>query len=140
MSRITPTAVMLVMFLFVSGAAATAGPPAEYSVDTMPPVVVKTVPQAGDTKVDPSITEIRATFSKEMMDGNWSWVQISDESFPKIAGKVHYLEDKRTCVLPVKLEGGKTYVIWLNSERFNNFKDRERRPAIPYLLVFETSQ
>ena len=48
--------------------------------------------------------------------------------------------DKRTCVLPVKLEGGKTYVIWLNSERFNNFKDPQRRPAIPYLLVFETRE
>ena len=140
MSRMTVTAVMLVMLMIVSGAKATAGPPAEYSVETMSPVVVKTVPQAGDTKVDPSITEIHATFSKEMMDGNWSWVQISDESFPKMNGKIHYLADKRTCVLPVKLEGGKTYVLWLNSQRFNNFKDPQRRPAIPYLLVFETRE
>ena len=40
----------------------------EDSVATLPPVVVKTVPQAGDTKVKPSITQIRVTFSKKMTE------------------------------------------------------------------------
>ena len=38
----------------------------------------------------------------------------------------------------VKLEKGRTYVIWLNSEKFENFKDASGNPAVPYLLVFET--
>lgn len=113
--------------------------PKQISVATMPPVVVKTVPQSGDTSVDPSISEIRVTFSKDMMDGSWSWTQISDETFPKMAGKPRYLADKRTCVLPVKLEPGKTYVSWLNSAKFGNFKDTNGRSAVPYLLVFETA-
>lgn len=114
-------------------------PQAEITVETMPPVVVKTFPQAGDSHVDPSIREIKATFSKEMLTKEmWSWVKYSDETFPKIAGKIHFLADKKTCVLPVKLEPNKTYVIWINSQRWNHFKDKNKNPAIPYLLVFKT--
>jgi RNA polymerase sigma-70 factor (ECF subfamily) len=107
------------------------------SVAALPPVVVKTVPQAGDTQVDPSVTEIQGTFSKKMTDRNWSWAG-ADESW--VTGKPHYLVGGKTCVLPVKLEPGKTYVVWLNSPSFRNFKDSQGQSAIPYLLVFETAK
>ena len=51
---------------------------------------------------------------------------------------IPYEKDKRTCVLKVTLESGKTYAIWVNSEKFTNFKDADGRPAVPYLLVFQT--
>ena len=109
------------------------------SVEILPPVVVESVPQSGDTLVDAEkVKEIRVTFSKDMMNGNWSLVQVSNETFPKSAGKPHYAKDKRTCVIPVALKPGRTYVIWLNSEKFANFKDAGGRSAVPYLLVFET--
>jgi RNA polymerase sigma-70 factor (ECF subfamily) len=109
------------------------------TVQSMPPVVVKTSPQAGDTNVDPALKEIKVTFSKDMMTQDmWSWVEVSKESFPQIVDKVKFLGDKRTCVAPVKLEPGKTYAIWFNSEKFNYFKDKDRNPAVPYLLVFQT--
>jgi len=109
------------------------------SVATTPPVVVKTVPQAGDTEVDAATTkEIRVTFSKDMADKSWSWTQTSKETFPTTTGKPHYEKDKRNCVLPVKLEPGRTYVIWLNPERFQGFRDTDGRPAVFYPLVFET--
>lgn len=108
-------------------------------VNSKPPVVVQTVPQSGDTSVDPALGEIRVTFSKDMMTKDmWSWVMESKETFPTITGKVRYLDDKRTCVAPVKLEPGKTYVIWINSRQYNSFRDVANRPAIPYLLVFQT--
>ncbi len=111
------------------------------TVHTMPPVVVKTFPQAGDTAVDPSISEISVTFSKEMMTQEmWSWVIVSKESFPQLVGDVRYLNDKRTCVAPVKLEAGKTYAIWFNSVKYNDFRDKNNNPAIPYLLVFQTRE
>jgi RNA polymerase sigma-70 factor (ECF subfamily) len=111
----------------------------EISVKGLPPVVVKTVPQSGDTKVDADkIKEIRVTFSKDMMDKSWSWSQLSNDTTPKATGKVHYDKDQRTCVLPVKLEAGKTYAFWLNSEKFTNFKDADGNSAVPYLLVFQT--
>lgn len=112
------------------------------SVETMPPSVIKTVPQAGDINVDPAITEIRVTFSKEMMtDNQWSWCNYSPETFPDIdKSGIRYLPDKRTCLLPVKLKAGRTYIIWINTQQYNYFKDKNRNSAIPYLLVFQTRQ
>lgn len=110
----------------------------EISLATVPPVVIKTVPESGADNVDPGSSEIRVTFSKEMQDGSWSWTTLSQESFPKTDGKPRYLADNRTCVLPVKLEPGRTYAIWVNSKKFDNFKDTKGRPAVPYLLVFKT--
>jgi RNA polymerase sigma-70 factor (ECF subfamily) len=111
------------------------------TVKSMPPSVVKTVPQAGDTAVDPSLKEISVTFSKDMMtEEMWSWCSQSPQTFPEIdKTKIRYLKDKRTCVLPVKLRTGKTYVIWINSQKFNHFKDTENNSAVPYLLVFQTA-
>jgi RNA polymerase sigma-70 factor (ECF subfamily) len=110
-------------------------------VDLMPPVVINTVPQSGDTGVDPSKTSIKVTFSKRMKTNNmWSWVKVSDETFPEITGKIQYLADEKTCILPVKLEPGKTYIIWINSKKYNSFRDKNNTPAVPYLLVFETKK
>jgi RNA polymerase sigma-70 factor (ECF subfamily) len=117
-----------------------AGRANDIAPESVPPVVVKTVPEAGSDAVDPKTAEIKVTFSKDMRDGSWSWATLSEESFPKTDGKPKYLADKRTCVLPVKLEPGKTYAVWLNSEKFDNFKDADGRAAVPYLLVFKTKK
>jgi hypothetical protein len=102
------------------------------------PAVIKTSPESGANNVDPSISEIRVTFNKEMMDQSWSWVQVAPENFPELTGIPRYLEDRRTCVVNVKLEPGKTYIIWMNTQKFVNFKDKDGHPAQPYLLIFET--
>jgi RNA polymerase sigma-70 factor (ECF subfamily) len=135
MKRIAVALVGLVIGLYVTAALAD-----EVTLESVPPVVVKTVPEAGAGEVDPKLTEIKVTFSKDMQDGTWSWATLSEESFPKLNGKPKYLADKRTCVLPVKLEPGKTYAIWVNSEKFKNFKDVDGRSAVPYLLVFKTKK
>lgn len=110
----------------------------EITLESVPPVVAKTVPEAGATDVDPMLTEIQVTFSKDMKDRTWSWSTASTESFPKMNGKPKYLDNKRTCVAPVKLEPGKTYAIGVNSRKFGNFKDTFGKSAVPYLLVFKT--
>jgi RNA polymerase sigma-70 factor (ECF subfamily) len=106
--------------------------------EPFPPIVLKTIPATGATDVDPALTEIRVTFSKEMHDGSWSWVTLSKERFPEVTGKIHYEKDKRTCVLPVKLEPGKNYAISVNSQRFANFRDTQDNRAVPYMLLFRT--
>jgi len=111
---------------------------AEISLESAPPVVVRTVPAAGATEVDPVLTEIRATYSKAMQDGSWSWSTWGEENYPETTGKPHYLGDARTCVLPVKLQPNKFYAIWLNSDKFKNFTDTGGRSAVPYLLTFFT--
>ena len=109
------------------------------SIETLPPVVVKTVPAAGDDAVDPATREIRVTFSKDMLtEKMWSLVTVSQETFPKIDGQMKYLPDKRTFVAPVKLEPGRTYALWVNQGRFAGFRDAGNHPAAPYLLVFRT--
>ena len=115
-----------------------AGPSDKLSVKTLPPVVVKTVPQSGDTAVDATQTkEIRVTFSKKMTDKSWSWSQMSKETALPIKS-VRLDKDGKTCIATVDLKPGKTYVTWLNSERFRNFVDVGGLPSVPYLLVFET--
>lgn len=112
----------------------------ETTLESAPPVVVKSTPVAGASDVDPATNEIKVTFSKEMQDGSWSWCTLGDDSFPETTGKPKYQDDRRTCVLPVKLRPGKTYAVWLNTEKFQNFKDAQGRTAVPYLLVFKTKE
>ncbi len=110
------------------------------SIEAMPPVVIKTVPESGTTGVRPGEMEIKVTFSKEMRDGTWSWSTAWKDSTPEIIGKPAYDASKRTCVIKVKLEPNKTYAYWLNSQKFQNFKDSLNHPAVPYLLAFETAK
>ena len=112
----------------------------EITLETARPVVIKSVPEAGSNVVDPGTTEIRVTFSKDMQPGVWSWGMTSKESYPGTSESPRYLEDKRTCVLPVKLQPGKTYAVWINTENLQNFKDTKGMVAVPYLLVFKTRE
>jgi hypothetical protein len=119
-------------------------PPATAEDDSklnqQPPVVVETAPASGTRDVPPGETEIRVRFSKPMTDGSWSWSTAWENSTPDFIGSPHYEADGRTCVAKVKLEPDRTYAFWLNSEKFLNFRDAENRPAVPYLLIFQTKQ
>ena len=110
------------------------------TVESLPPVVVKTVPESGTKDVAPGVVEIKVTFSKEMADNSWSWSTAWKDSSPEMIGKPNYDTDRKTCVVKVKLEPGKTYGYWLNSQKFTNFKDNQGHAAVPYLLVFRTKE
>lgn len=137
LARTAPAATIAALALAFTGPAATARAD-DLALASAPPVVVKTVPAAGSEGVDPNLKEIAITFTKEMADGSYSVVNYSPGNAPKFAGKPRYSDDKKTCFVPVKLEPGRCYAVWLNTTRFQNFKDSEGRAAIPYLLVFET--
>ncbi len=108
------------------------------TVDFLPPSVVKTVPMAGDREVDPGLDRICVTFSKPMQDGTWSWSYVSPETFPLLLAGPEFLSDKKTCCIRVRLEPGRSYAIWINSQNAKNFKDTGNRPAVPYLITFQT--
>ena len=134
-----------IMIIALATAAATTAALAEdnagMTVKSMPPAVIATIPQSGDMAVDPKLKEIRVAFSKDMLTNRmWAVCQVSKETFPKTKGNIHYLPDMRTCVIPVKLEPGKTYVLWFNKGQFNSFRDLDGNPAVPYLLVFQTKK
>jgi hypothetical protein len=109
-------------------------------VDSVPPVVVKAVPEAGSKDVAPGVVEIRVTFSKEMKDQSWSWTSAWKDAAPESVGKPRYEADHKTCVLKVKLEPNKAYGYWINSQNFHGFQDQQGRPAVPYLLAFRTKE
>ncbi len=72
MLRLSLVAGLTVLVLQTSAMAGSA------SVEAFPPVVLRTFPTSGDQSVDPSIREIRVTFSKEMMTHEmWSFVPPS---------------------------------------------------------------
>jgi RNA polymerase sigma-70 factor (ECF subfamily) len=104
------------------------------------PHVITTSPAHSAKDVDPDAAEIRVTFDRPMTDKSWSWVRSSSNDFPETTGEVHYLDDLKTCVMPVRLEPGKTYCVWFNNSTYQNFKDADGRPAVPYLLNFTTSE
>ena len=120
------------VIMFVSIGALAAG-------DSTAPTVVETAPESGSTRVDPAITELRVTFDEPMSPGSWSWAYENKDEFPEITGPPRYLEDRKTAVLPIRLQPNKRYTIWINSSRFQNFKDQSGNPAVPFKLSFETA-
>ncbi|MGA2247112.1 MAG: Ig-like domain-containing protein [Verrucomicrobiota bacterium] len=106
-------------------------------IDNFAPVVIKTVPEAGSKDVSPGEFEVKITFSKEMADQSWSWSTAWENSSPESVDKPHYDADRKTCVMKVKLEPGKTYGWWINSGKFHGFQDTKGHPAIPYLFTFK---
>jgi hypothetical protein len=108
-------------------------------IDSIAPVVVKTVPEAGTKEVSPGEFEIKITFSKQMQDHSWSWSSAWENSTPEFVDKPKYDDDQKICTVKVKLEPNKTYGFWLNSQSFHGFKDTQGHPAVPYLLTFRTA-
>ena len=106
--------------------------------DSKAPSVIATFPPNGSIDVDASIKEISVTFDEEMMDENWSWAYANKDQFPEMSGQPYYTEKFTKNILPVKLESNKEYEIWINSEKYKNFKDKAGNPAIPFMFVFKT--
>ena len=80
----------------------------------------------------------RAAFDRAMAEG-WSWVTEGGDSFPERAGEAGQSFDRRSAFLPVRLEPGRSYVVWLNSEAYLNFRDPEGRVLPPLRWTFTTA-
>ena len=101
------------------------------------PRIVSTSPAAGAKEVDPRLDQITVTFDQVMGDG-MSWVGGGPE-FPLLRqDQKAQWRDKRTCVLPVKLEAGHYYRVGINSTSYQNFASRRGVPALPSAIYFTT--
>ena len=104
------------------------------------PRIVATVPVAGATDVDPATAEITVTFDRDMAKG-FSWTG-GGANYPAMreGGKPHWSEDRRTCVLPVRLEPNRQYRLGLNSPSHKNFQSAAGVPLDPVVYTFATGK
>lgn len=101
------------------------------------PHVVAFDPPLGATNVDPARTVLAVTFDRVMDREGWAWV-IEDKSTAPDIGDSSWDSTVRTNSAPVKLEPGRTYVVWINSPQYSYFKDPQGTPATPVRWSFTT--
>lgn len=101
------------------------------------PRIVATSPKVGDTDVDPNLKEITVTFDRDM-GGGMSWTGGGSEFPPSPEGQKAQWRDKRTCVLPVKLQAGRYYRVGINAPSYKNFRSGDGVPAVPSGIYFTT--
>ena len=125
------TVVLLIALTIFSGCA---------KKDPSQPRVVTTMPQNRSVDIDPSLNKISVTFNEEMMDNSWSWSMENQDTFPKTTGSPYYVDGNTRNILPVQLQPGKEYVIWVNTSNNKNFKDKNGNPAAPFKFTFKTKK
>jgi RNA polymerase sigma-70 factor (ECF subfamily) len=120
----------------VATAPSAAARPGAMATRAAPPRVVLLEPPNGATEIDPALAVLRATFDRPM-EASWSWV-TERSNFPETTGDAYFEPDARTAAMPVRLEPGRTYVVWLNSEQYQLFRDQQGIAAPPLRWVFST--
>ena len=105
--------------------------------DSGVPRIVSTSPKVGAQDVDPATGEITITFDRDM-GGGMSWTGGGEYYPPIIEGQRPAWRDKRTCVMPVKLEAGKYYRVGINSKSYRNFRSAGGVPAPVSEIYFAT--
>lgn len=93
-------------------------------------------PANGANDVDPATTELRVTFNVPM-GGGFSWTG-SGPNHPETTGRPYWTEDRKTCVLPVKLKPKWDYRLGLNSRSHKNFQSESGIPLEPVIYAFTT--
>jgi hypothetical protein len=101
------------------------------------PHIVSSSPKVGETDVSTALSEITITFDRDM-GGGFSWTGGGPEFPSSPAGQKAYWKDKRTCVMPVKLEAARYYRVGINSPSHKNFQAEDGTPAWPAAIYFTT--
>jgi RNA polymerase sigma-70 factor (ECF subfamily) len=107
----------------------------EYA-ESAKPIVIESFPKTYSNDVDPETDQMSVTFDQDMFQHGWSW--CSTGAFPESGeGETRYI-DPRTCVLPVKLEPGRAYSVFINLKQYQSFRNVDEIPAREFVLVFAT--
>jgi hypothetical protein len=103
-----------------------------------PPTVTEIAPANGATGVDPSISEIRITFSQPMGGGR-SLTGGGDEH-PEFdeTREITWTDDRQTLIWPVRLKANHSYRFGINSFSHRNFASERGTPVEPMVVQFQT--
>ncbi|MCX7826972.1 MAG: hypothetical protein N2689_15675 [Verrucomicrobiae bacterium] len=114
----------------------TRGAPPELVAKLQQPKVLSTLPQNGDRKVDPRLSEIRITFDQEMSPG---YSVVGDGPlFPKDRARPYWDASRTTLIWPVDLEPNHEYKFGLNNFGFKNCANLCGVPLAPVVIEFKT--
>ena len=101
------------------------------------PKVVSMIPANGAEDVDPNLKEMKITFDRPMMDGNWSIVKMTP-NFPEMTGKPHYDKERKVLTVGIGLEPNRKYELWLNKGKFSSFMSEDGVLLDSVAVTFKT--
>ena len=101
------------------------------------PTVVATRPSA-EAAIPPGAFTLEVTFDRPMLDGNYSFVQISPETYPSCQPHPQRSSDGRSFSLRCTAAPSQNYEVWFNRPPYMNFKSLSGLRAQPYQLRFST--
>jgi RNA polymerase sigma-70 factor (ECF subfamily) len=100
------------------------------------PKIVSMDPANGAKDVDPNLKELRVTFDRPM-GGGFSWTG-GGPHFPKFRDRPRWIDDGKTCIVPVELKPNWDYRLGLNSPSHKNFTSRAGVALDPVVYRFKT--
>lgn len=102
------------------------------------PRVAKVTPAHGQMDVNPNLRELRIEFDQPMNMGSGFSIVGGGDTFPEVLGTPRWISD-RVIVTPIRLKPDHHYWLSVNSSRFQNFKGKDGKAAVPYPIEFRTA-
>lgn len=110
----------------------------ESSVATMTaPKVVSVSPVDGST-IAPGPFNLNIMFDRPMLEGSYSFVQISPETFPDCQPNAQLSADRKSYAMRCAATAGRKYEVWFNRPPYMNFKSADGISAQPHRIRFRT--
>jgi DNA-binding CsgD family transcriptional regulator len=103
------------------------------------PRVVRTSPTQGAT-IPLGPFALSVTYDQAMQPGNYSFVQVSADTFPDCDHLATQSADGRTYTMRCTAKPGHRYEAWFNRPPYMNFKAANGLPAEPYQLLFRVKE
>lgn len=100
------------------------------------PNVVSTSPADGST-IAPGPFDLTVRFDRPMLEGSYSFVQISPETFPECRLGAQMSSDRRSYTMRCTAVAGRDFEVWFNRPPYVNFKATNGVPAQPHRIRFK---
>jgi DNA-binding CsgD family transcriptional regulator len=101
------------------------------------PRVVSTNPADGST-ISPGTFNLTVRFDRPMLEGNFSFVQISPDTFPDCRSNAQLSTDGKSYTMRCTATAERDYEIWFNRPPYMNFKSQAGIAARPHRIRFTT--
>lgn len=102
------------------------------------PAVVRMSPANGASGVSTAMTQLEIEFNMPMGGGFSFTTRGHKDRFPEGTGKPRWSADGKTCIMPVRLEPNRSYIIGINSRSRQNFRSAAGTPLPMVTWTFST--